>query len=68
MIFTEPNKENLKKYGRNFPYKAWLPNMVEDITPNEDSAVTYRCYGIYKNISSNNSKFKEIFFSGRIYK
>ena len=27
MIFTGPNKENLAKYGKNFPYKAWLPSI-----------------------------------------
>lgn len=43
--FKNRIKDNQAKYGRNFPYKAWLPNMTEDITPNENSAVTYRCYG-----------------------
>lgn len=52
MLFTGPNQENLKKYGRNFPYKAWLPNMTEDITPNENSAVTYKCYGMPKTVFS----------------
>lgn len=28
MLFTGPNKENLEKYGKNFPYKAWLPENV----------------------------------------
>ena len=52
MIFTGPNKKNLEKYGKNFPYKAWLPNMTEDITPNENSAVTYKCYGKPKTVFS----------------
>ena len=30
MIFTGPNKENLEKYGKNFPYKAWLPENVSN--------------------------------------
>ena len=37
MIFTGPNKENLEKYGKNFPYKAWLPENVNEI-PFSDKA------------------------------
>ena len=44
--------ENIEKYGKNFPWKAWLPNMTEDITPNENSVVTYRCYGKPKTVFS----------------
>ena len=63
MLFNGPNKENLNKYGKNFPYKAWLPNMAEDITPNEDSAVTYRCYGTPKTVFSG----RFVAVSGFIY-
>jgi len=63
MIFTGPNKENLEKYGRNFPWKAWLPNMIEDITPNENSPVTYKCYGQPKTVFSG----RFVAVSGFIY-
>lgn len=31
MIFTGPNTENLKKYGRNVPYRAWLVKKTSEI-------------------------------------
>lgn len=52
MIYTGPNQKNIKKYGKNFPYKAWLPNMTEDVTPNENSSVIYKCYGMPKTVYS----------------
>ena len=58
MIFTEPNKENLKKYGKNFPYKAWLPQYVSKPTINSDpnmdqlNATTYTCKGKPKIVFS----------------
>jgi len=36
MIFTGPNKKKLEKYGKNFPYNAWLP---KDVTKCEMSEV-----------------------------
>ena len=50
--FKNKIKENQAKYGKNFPWKAWLPNMTEDVTPNQDSAITYRCYGSPKTVFS----------------
>ena len=40
MLFTGLNKKNLEKYGKNFPYKAWLPEKVSEIpfTENTDGA------------------------------
>ena len=46
MIFTGPNKENLEKYGKNFPYKAWLPDQV---MVNEND---YKCVGKPKTVFS----------------
>lgn len=49
MIFTGPNKENLKKYGKNFPYKAWLPQNVTDVN---NSTEIYTCTGNPKTVFS----------------
>ena len=49
MIFTGPNKENLKKYGKNFPYKAWLPQNVTDVN---NSNEIYTCTGNPKTVFS----------------
>ena len=49
MIFTGPNKENLKKYGKNFPYKAWLPQNVTDVN---NSTEIYTCTGKPKTVFS----------------
>lgn len=46
MIFIGPNKENLEKYGKNFPYKAWLPDQV---MVNEND---YTCVGKPKTVFS----------------
>lgn len=50
MIFTGPNKERLEKYGKNFPYKAWLPSNVEKIE--NDAEVKYYCKGNPKTVFS----------------
>ena len=53
MIFTGPNKENLSKYGKNFPYKAWLPENVEggsNIDTNTEPQ--YVCKGNPKTVFS----------------
>ena len=47
MIFTGPNKENLAKYGKNFPYKAWLP---ENVTPTSSVDEVYTCKGNPKTV------------------
>lgn len=52
MIFTGPNKKNLEKYGKNFPYKAWLPADVIDSTSNENDYVHYTCKGKPKTVFS----------------
>lgn len=52
MIFTGPNKENLKRYGQNFPYKAWLPVNVIDSTSNENDYIHYTCNGKPKTVFS----------------
>ncbi len=52
MIFTGPNKERLKKYGKNFPYKAWLSADVIDTTSNENDYVHYTCKGKPKTVFS----------------
>ena len=49
MIFTGPNKENLKKYGKNFPYKAWLP---QNVTNANNSNEIYTCTGKPKTVFS----------------
>lgn len=49
MIFTGPNKENLKKYGKNFPYKAWLLQNVTDVN---NSNEIYTCTGKPKTVFS----------------
>ena len=49
MIFTGPNKENLEKYGKNFPYKAWLPQNVTDAN---NSNEIYTCTGKPKTVFS----------------
>ena len=58
MIFTGPNKKNLEKYGKNFPYKAWLPQWVSEPTINPDpnmdmtNATIYTCKGKPKTVFS----------------
>ena len=49
MIFTGPNKENLAKYGKNFPYKAWLP---KNVTPTSSVGEVYTCKGKPKTVFS----------------
>ena len=49
MIFTGPNKENLEKYGKNFPWKAWLPEKVKMCDGDIES---YNCVGKPKTVFS----------------
>ena len=52
MLFTGPNKENLKKYGKNFPYKAWLPENVEQLVTNKSKEEAFKCTGKPKTVFS----------------
>ena len=52
MIFTEINQKNLEKYGKNFPYKAWLPENVEQLVTNKSKAEAYKCTGKPKTVFS----------------
>ena len=69
MLFKGPNKENLKKYGRNFPYKAWLPEYVSDPNINPDpnidmiNCTKYTCKGKPKIVYSG----RFVAVSGFIY-
>ena len=65
MIFTGPNKDNLEKYGKNFPYKAWLPENVKPVKPtNPDAPVTkFNCTGTPKTVFSG----RFVAVSGFIY-
>ena len=47
MIFKGPNKERLEKYGKNFPYKAWLPQTTKEIGKG-----VYECWGKPKTVFS----------------
>ena len=50
MLFTTPTKKNIEKYGKNFPYKAWLP---ENVGYNiERTAEIYICQGKPKTVFS----------------
>ena len=33
------------KYGRNFPWKAWLPENVEQLVTNKSQDIAYKCTG-----------------------
>ena len=50
MIFTGPNKENLEKYGKNFPWKAWLPENVKKQAIKKENK--YTCTGNPKTVFS----------------
>lgn len=60
MIFTGVNKEKLEKYGKNFPYKAWLP---ENVTKQKTKEVKYTCKGNPKIVYSG----RFVAVSGFIY-
>lgn len=56
MIFKGINQENLEKYGKNFPYKAWLPENVREnveikVAP-DDKEYSHLCYGKPKTVFS----------------
>lgn len=65
MIFTGPNKKNLEKYGKNFPYKAWLPENVSNYaqTHDHDNEVDFLCKGKPKTVFSG----RFVAVSGFIY-
>jgi len=52
MIFTGPNQENLKKYGKNFPWKAWLPENVSPLITKKSEEEKYACTGKPKTVFS----------------
>ena len=60
MIFTGPNKKNLEKYGKNFPYRAWLP---ENVKCCEGDIESYNCIGKPKTVFSG----RFVAVSGFIY-
>lgn len=49
MLFKGPNQENIKRYGKNFPWKAWLP---ENVTPTSSVDEVYTCKGKPKTVFS----------------
>ena len=63
MIFKGPNKENLEKYGKNFPWKAWLPEDVEQLVNNKSKKEVYKCTGKPKTVFSG----RFVAVSGFIY-
>jgi len=63
MIFTGPNKENLKKYGKNFPYKAWLPENVTQVVTKKSEDEKWACTGKPKTVFSG----RFVAVSGFIY-
>ena len=63
MIFTGPNKENLKKYGKNFPYKAWLPENVTQVVTKKSEDEKWACAGKPKTVFSG----RFVAVSGFIY-
>ena len=52
MIFRGPNKERLEKYGKNFPYKAWLPENVSPLVTKKSEEEKYACTGKPKTVFS----------------
>ena len=52
MIFTRPNEDNLEKYGRNFPYYAWKPEVVNKVISKKTQAQRYACTGDPKIVYS----------------
>ena len=52
MIFKGPNKEHLEKYGKNFPYKAWLPENVSSLVTKKSEEEKYACTGKPKTVFS----------------
>ena len=63
MIFTGVNTENLEKYGKNFPYKAWLPENVSKLVTNKSKGEAYKCSGNPKTVFSG----RFVAVSGFIY-
>lgn len=63
MIFTGPNKENLEKYGKNFPYKAWLPENVTPLVTKKSENEKWACTGKPKTVFSG----RFVAVSGFIY-
>ena len=45
-------ENNVKKYGRNFPWKAWLPKDTEKLVTKKSQDETYKCVGKPKTVFS----------------
>jgi len=45
-------EESIKKYGRNFPWKAWLPENTEQLVTNKSKDIVYKCTGKPKTVFS----------------
>jgi ADP-ribose pyrophosphatase YjhB (NUDIX family) len=56
-------EKNIEKYGRNFPWKAWLPQNTEQLVTNKSQEDTYKCVGKPKTVFSG----RFVAVSGFIY-
>jgi ADP-ribose pyrophosphatase YjhB (NUDIX family) len=45
-------EESIKKYGRNFPWNAWLPENTEKLVTNKSKDEAYKCTGKPKTVFS----------------
>ena len=45
-------EDHIMKYGRNFPWKAWLPENVEQLVTNKSQDIAYKCTGNPKTVFS----------------
>ena len=45
-------KANVTKYGRNFPWKSWLPENTEQLVTDKSKDITYKCTGKPKTVFS----------------
>lgn len=43
---------NVTKYGRNFPWKAWLPENTEQLVTDKSKDIAYKCTGKPKTVFS----------------
>ena len=45
-------EDHIMKYGRNFPWKAWLPENTEKLVTNKSKEEAYKCTGKPKTVFS----------------
>ena len=45
-------KANVTKYGRNFPWKSWLPENTEQLVTDKSKDIAYKCTGKPKTVFS----------------